>query len=340
MDTQQRSQWPDHPQMHDNGYNRNNDQCTFNNHTNERNYDHPKRCLPLMQNKCDLLHNHDGCNKCCKFYMDCGRNCENWPDAHSYWTFTLQDTLDAKSQKINKLDNCNAVATTMPHTDFNNVYNASVAALLGNNPSYDMPRNMYDNNKVEQAMSALPTSHICEVNAILPSSSIPFNLGSSSDTSDENAFNCKVSKAPLTVDHLTWDANVFGRNEFPMTINCLLDNGAHLVLIRPETVTDLTLPIYKLETPISVTLALEGKKTISVFHDYVYLQLASRNNEWMSKTIHMLLTPGLCSNILLGLPFLAHNNIIIDHTARTAIDKESGFDLMSENSRMPPSYRT
>ena len=322
----------DHPWMCDNGYNRNNNQRTFNNRTNERNYDHPKRCPPLMQNECDLLHNHDSCNKCHKFYTDCGRNCENWLDAHFYQTLTLQDALDAKSRKINKPDNRNAVTATMPHADFNNVYNASMAALLGNNPSYNMPRNMYDNNKAEWAMSALPMSHIHEVNAILPSSSIPFNLGSGSDTSDKNAFNCEVSKAPLIVDHLTWDANVFGRNEFPTTINCLLDNGAHLILIRPETITDLMLPIRKLETLISVTLALEGKKTISVFHDYVYLQLASGNNEWMSKTVCALLAPGLCSNILLGLLFLAHNNIVIDHTAHTVIDKELGFDL---NSRMP-----
>ena len=225
----------------------------------------------------------------------------------------------------------------MPHSGFEDVYNTSVAALLRNNPSYDAPTsgNIYDNSKAERAMSAPPTSHIRKINAILPSSSIPFNLGNGSDTSDENAFNREVSKAPLTVDHLTWDANVFGGNEFLTRINCLLDNGAHLVLIRLETVTDLALPIRKLETPISVTLALEGKKTVSVFHNYVYLQLSSGNNEWTSKPICALVAPGLCSNILLGLPFLTHNNIVIDHAARTAIDKESGFDLMNDESIMP-----
>jgi hypothetical protein len=242
--------------------------------------------------------------------------------------------MDAKARKMNKTDNRNAVAATMPHAGFDDVYNASVAALLGNNPSYDAPGNMYD-NKAERTMSAPPTSHIREINAILPSASIPFNLGNGSDSSDDNAFDREVSHAPLTVDHLTWDANVFGGNEFPTKINCLLDNGAHLVLIRPETVADLALPIRKLETPISVTLALEGKKTVSVFHDYVYLQLASGNNEWMSKTVRALVAPGLCSNILLGLPFLTHNNIVIDHAARTTIDKISGFNLMSDNSKMP-----
>ena len=284
-------------------------------------------------NEHELLHDHDGCNKCHKFYMDCGCNCEDWPDAHSYRTLTLQDTMDTKAQKRDKTDNCNTVAATMPHNGFDDVYNASVTALLGNNLSYDAPGGMYD-NKAECAMSAPPTSYIHEINVILPLSLIPFNIGNGSDSSDDNAFNCEVSHAPLTVDHLMWDANVFGRNEFPTKINCLLDNSAHLVLIRPETITDLALPICKLNTPISITLALEGKKTISVFHDYVHLQLASGNNEWTSKTVCALIAPGLCSNILLGLPFLVRNNIVIDHAACTAVDKISGFNLLDNALRM------
>ena len=71
------------------------------------------------------------------------------------------------------------------------------------------------------------------------------------------------------------------------------------------------------------------------FHDYVHLQLSSINNEWSYKPVCALIALGLCSNILLGLPFLTHNNIVIDHAARTTIDKESGFDLLDENSRMP-----
>ena len=40
-------------------------------------------------------------------------------------------------------------------------------------------------------------------------------------------------------------------------------------------------------------------------------------------------------------PFLVHNKIVIDHEARTAVDKSCGFDLLNENtfcrSRIPPS---
>ena len=43
------------------------------------------------------------------------------------------------------------------------------------------------------------------------------------------------------------------------------------------------------------------------------------------------MAPGLCLNILLGLPFLVHNKIVIDHESRMAIDKNCGFDLLNEN---------
>jgi len=223
----------------------------------------------------------------------------------------------------------NTVAATVPLSpNFDDVYNAGMAAMLGNAPTYD-------GNRAERAASVPPTAHIRKVNAVLPSS-IMFALGNGSVSSEENDFIGAVSDiAPLTVNHLQWNANVFGENEFPTRITCLLDNGAHLVLIRPETVADLALPIRKLTEPISITLALEGKKTVNVFHDYVHLQLSSVNNEWTSKTVCALIAPQLCTNILLGLPFLTHNNIVIDHEARTAVDKISGFNLLNEDARMP-----
>jgi hypothetical protein len=191
------------------------------------------------------LNDHDGCNRCCKFYITPDHRsyvCQDWPDAHSYRTLTLQDALDAKPQQSNLQNNCaeqrNVVAATIPvNPNFDNVYNAGMAAMLGNAPTYD-------GNKAERAASAPPGAYIREVNAVLPSS-IAFALGNGSISSEENDFLGAVSNiAPLTIDHLQWNANVFGRNEFPTRITCLLDNSAHLVLIRPETVADLSLRRY------------------------------------------------------------------------------------------------
>jgi len=320
----------------DNGYNRqrDNDSRNFAGRGNE-NYNHydsynnrTRRCPPLTQMEREILEDHNGCKRCRKPYVERNHQCD-WPDAENYKTLTLQDALDARARldrRPTTSNRRNAVAATMPfNNDFNDAYNASRGTTQNNPP--------YIGSRAERAMSAPPTSHIREVNAVLPSSSIPFALGNGSDTSDEN----RVSIAPLTVEHLKWEANVFGSNEFPTRVECLLDNGAHLVLIRPETVADLALPIRKLCEPISVTLALEGDKIVSELYDYVNLQLHSKNNEWTSKTVRALIAPNLCTNILLGLPFLSHNTIVVDHADRTAIDKSSGFDILNDKSRMPRS---
>jgi hypothetical protein len=105
------------------------------------------------------------------------------------------------------------------------------------------------------------------------------------------------------------------------------------VLIRPETVADLGLPIRRLRQPHTVSLALNSSpESVTELWDYVSLSLSSLNNAWTSKPVRALVAPGLCSNILLGLPFLVHNKIVIDHADRTAVDKNSGFDLLNEKS--------
>ena len=84
-----------------------------------------------------------------------------------------------------------------------------------------------------------------------------------------------------------------------MPYDCLLDDGAHLVLIRPETVTDLRLPIRCLTEPVSVTLALNNDPDlVTELWDYVSLSLSTLNNAWSSKPVRALVAPGLCSNIL------------------------------------------
>lgn len=322
----------------DNGYNRARDNEGRNSNTSNRpnnNYGGRRRCPTLTDHERYLLNEHRGCTKCRKFYVNHrSGDCDEWPDPQTYKTLTLNDALNAKPRQDNRQDsrpvNRNTVAATMPQiTDFEDVYNAGLTAMLGDDPTYS------GNKATDRSVSAPPTSHSRGINAILPSTSPSCALGSGSDTSDENTFQRRVSEAPLTVEHLWWEANVFGGNEFPTRMNCLLDNGAHLVLIRPETVADLALPVKKLREPIGATLAIGDKKTYTEFHNYVYLQLSSLNNEWTSKPVRALIAPNLCNNILLGLPFLTHNKIVVDHDERTAIDKESGFNLLDNSHVMP-----
>jgi hypothetical protein len=41
-----------------------------------------------------------------------------------------------------------------------------------------------------------------------------------------------------------------------------------------------------------------------------------------------IVTPGLCAPVL-GLLFLVHNDIVVDHAVHTVIDKTSDFDLLN-----------
>lgn len=235
-----------------------------------------------------------------------------------------------------------SLAQSQPSSSFSNAYNSYFAppAISYSTPAPSITgEHSAQIEEVSNVNSDPYPSHAAPtVGAVLPSSSYQsFVL---SDDSENSGSHDDVS--PISVPHLIWKGQVWNSDDVQVPYDCLLDDGAHLVLIRPETVTDLGLPIRRLKEPVSVTLALNNNPdSVKEFYDYVFLSLSSLNNAWSSKPVRALIAPGLCTNILLGLPFLVHNKIVIDHEARTAVDKSCGFDLLNENtfcrSRIPPS---
>ena len=92
------------------------------------------------------------------------------------------------------------------------------------------------------------------VGTVLPSSLFqPFSLLGDNDTSRS-----VEDISPLTCPHLIWRCQIWNSNDIQIPYDCLLDDGAHLVLIRPETITDLGLSIRHLPEPVSITLALHS----------------------------------------------------------------------------------
>ena len=89
-------------------------------------------------------------------------------------------------------------------------------------------------------------------------------------------------------------------NSLPIQFDCLLDIGLHLVIICEQLVKDLNLCHHKLHEPIISELAMQpdGPKFLKFTHF-----------------------------IKLKLPFLKHNNIVIDVDCCTAIDKKNNFNL-------------
>ena len=73
----------------------------------------------------------------------------------------------------------------------------------------------------------------------------------------------------------------------------------------------------------------DGRKNVIAFDEFVNLQLYDASGHYILKTVCAVISPSLCVPILLGLPFLKHNNIVIDIEAKTAIDKKNDFDLLN-----------
>ena len=116
--------------------------------------------------------------------------------------------------------------------------------------------------------------------------------------------------------HLLWRASASPPDSLPVSFDCLLDNSSHLVLIHNSLVTQLRLCKKKLKTPIEtvLTMHLNDNEASITFYNFVKFPL------YHARTVHAIVMKNLCCPVLLGLPFLSHNKIIIDHTEQTAID--------------------
>lgn len=142
-------------------------------------------------------------------------------------------------------------------------------------------------------------------------------------------------KAPLKVPHLFWDAVSVPEGETDVVeIHALLDHGSHLVLIRPEIADSLNLKCHVMPCPKTIQVAVQSEPAESiVLNEYVQLRLSDPSFCWTSQVVRAVIAPHLSVAVLLGLPFLAHNHIVIDHELRTAVDKSSKFDLLHPTPR-------
>jgi hypothetical protein len=71
-----------------------------------------------------------------------------------------------------------------------------------------------------------------------------------------------------------------------------------------------------------------GQKVMIQFSEYMKLQLYDPSSYWTLKSVHTIIALGLCAPVILGLPFLAHNDTVVDTSAGTVIDEKCNFDLL------------
>jgi hypothetical protein len=202
--------------------------------------------------------------------------------------------------------------------------------LLAHKRTKSVPASAKPVGAVVDSIESDEENAVFTVNAVMPSSVLD-----AGDTTDEEV--C----APLTSRHYRWACKLSGPNtEFPVTVNSMIDIGAHGVFIDPSLVERLGLPRYKLHEPCHVDLALQnGKKTSTSLYEYVKIRPSSSDASWTSITLKAIIAPGLCVPILLGIPFLESNYIVIDCSLRTVIDKRCNYNLLDPEpvtARVPP----
>jgi hypothetical protein len=80
--------------------------------------------------------------------------------------------------------------------------------------------------------------------------------------------------------------------------------------------------------PFNIALSGEEKDSFLV-SDYVRLTCISIDSHFTSRSVHTIVAPNLCTPLLLGGPFLHHNEIIIDHKLHTCTVKDQDYELLN-----------
>ena len=144
---------------------------------------------------------------------------------------------------------------------------------------------------------------------------------------------------PFKSLHFVWKCTVDSPLvDFPLKLATLIDNGAHMVLIRPETCSQLGLELFPLPKPELIDIAISSSTSVpKTLSHFVKIKVTSLDGQWTSCTIFAIIAPGLCMPIILGLPFLIHNSIICDHEQRSCFHKKTGYNLLHPTPVLPPS---
>ncbi|PPR02502.1 hypothetical protein CVT24_001968 [Panaeolus cyanescens] len=253
----------------------------------------------LTQEERTILEEHNGCMHCRRVYVSCSsNNCGTLPpDRDQYIPLTDPRSLERIRQKGKSTN--------------------SVAATGGDLSCIEE----IDDDSIDNK---------AQVNAVLPYK-INFIRGNGTDSESSDSAPSEVS--PFTHPHVLWHAIALSNDNKRLPVKCLIDTGAHLNLISPESAADLDLRVQKLRKPVPVSLALHNDPTtpppVTFLSTFVTIPtLRTVNNVWKSYPVRAVIAPGLCANMLLGTPFEKGNNLMVDVECDQVIDKKSGLDII------------
>jgi hypothetical protein len=138
---------------------------------------------------------------------------------------------------------------------------------------------------------------------------------------------------PFSIPHFTIRGFIHDSTgpRYDIPVRMLIDCGSSTVLMRSEIATALGLRRRRLPASLKLDSAWGSEGTIVT--EYVQLRFSLRSFAWTFRSVRCLLVDELCAPIILGMPFLSHNDLIISFSSRKCVDSCTGFDLLN------PSYK-
>lgn len=262
---------------------------TFARNTN-REKDHPP---PLTDSERNLLYKYFGCFKCRRFFAGHrGKECRNPPPkGEGYRELTEDDGLKAKVEHDKRK------APSSSTTSFKKTTTAAVG---------------YDDEIDENVSAAVGHSP--------PASGV---LGYGDDSPDSSCV------PPISLPHFTIRGYVHNSSGpcFDIPVRMLIDCGSSTVLMRSEVASGLGLKRHKLPNAITLDSAWGSQGTR--VEEFVKLRFSLRSFAWTSKSVRCLVVDDLCAPVILGMPFLAHNDLILNCRKRKCQDAHTGFDILN-----------
>ena len=122
-----------------------------------------------------------------------------------------------------------------------------------------------------------------------------------------------------------------------------------MVLIHPNIIMELGLPIFNLEQTENVDVAISFSKTGITqkkhsLKKYCKIRPFSPNSIFHLKLVHAVICPQLCMPLIFRLPFLEINDVICDHKWCACIvwDKKLNYNLLAPKKKLetPPPEKT
>ena len=219
-----------------------------------------------------------------------------------------------------------------------------IAAISNTNFSYS------NTPQPSQCPPPLPVTAILGMSPYLMASICPPNESSILGGGDSDLLwdstDSVSTNVPFVFPHLPWLCSIDSLAPWHLawvhTI-ALFDHGSPTVLINTLLIAKLHLKQKCLPNPFPVSTAF-FESTLNIpcpsdqicLTEWVKLKLYNWNNLYATHTVWALITPSLCHPIILGLPFMHHNDITINVQHGSAIDNNHSFNLLNPTSRPVP----